>query len=47
METQKCVLFVVEPCVTGINKKILIAAQVCFYGRFMLLAKIKCALLVM
>jgi len=47
MKTQNCVLCVVEPCVTVNNIKILSAAQVCFYGRFMLLAKIKCALLLM
>lgn len=45
METQKCVLCVVEPCDTVNNIKILSVAQVCFYGRFMLLARIKCALL--
>lgn len=46
-ETQKCVLCVVEPCVSVTNIKILSVAQVCFYSRFMLLARIKRALLLM
>jgi hypothetical protein len=45
--TQKRVLCVVEPCVTVNNIKILSVAQVCVYGRFMLLARIKCALVLM
>lgn len=45
METQKCVLCVVEPCVTVTHIKVLSVARVCICGRFMLLERIKYALL--